>query len=106
MVWAETTRATKVNRRIFMGNIPLVAKSSILVAVVLLFLAQGVSPLHAGHPAPQCPVEGHKGPICNMHACARYGPDGKVTGSRCSKFCAKTCCGCGEECTRAESNPD
>jgi len=81
-------------------------KPLLIFAAALVLLFQGGSPLHAGHPAPQCPVEGHKGPVCNMHACARYDEHGKVIGSRCSQYCAKTCCGCGEQCTRTEENPD
>jgi hypothetical protein len=61
---------------------------------------------YAGHPAKWCEDGEHKGPACDMKACARFDHDGKVNGSRCSRYCAKKCCMCGDRCQEQGPSPD
>jgi hypothetical protein len=77
-----------------------------IFAAVVLLLVQGGSLLHAGHPAKWCEDGEHKGPACDMKACARFDHDGKVNGSRCSRYCAKKCCMCGDRCQEQGPSPD
>jgi hypothetical protein len=75
-----------------------------LVVAILAFVAFFTA--NAGHPAKWCPIEGHKGPECEMKACARFNPDGTVASARCSMYCAKACCHCGEKCQEQGPSPD
>jgi hypothetical protein len=72
----------------------------------LLCVLVGSSVVHAGHPAKWCEDGEHKGPACDMKACARFDHDGKVNGSRCSRYCAKKCCMCGDKCQEQGPSPD
>lgn len=72
---------------------------------LLLTFTLLVSVLLAGMPK-TCQVPGHEGPPCHMGSCASFDKNGKQTGSRCSKDCAESCCGCKDNCNRHHENPD
>lgn len=69
-----------------------------LGALALLMAAA----LYAGHPS--CDMK--EGTPCGMKSCAAIGKNGKPSGARCSRYCAKGCCFCTKACTRDYPGPN